>query len=244
MFFSIVSYTKLWINIQYSEWHIDDFRGMEDSYRDKGLRKKMVEQVNACGIKDQAVLEALSNVPRHAFLDKAFKEMAYENRAFSIGEGQTISQPYTVAYQTQMLNIQQGDKVLEIGTGSGYQAAVLAEMGAKVYTLERIRKLYERTQPLLKALGYKQIRCFHADGFEGLPGLAPFDKIIITAAAPEIPDTLLQQLAINGIMIVPFGEGNTQKMIRIIRKSASTFEREELEDFSFVPMLKGKTDVA
>lgn len=215
---------------------------MEDSYRARGLRKKMVETVKACGITDQAVLDAMMKVPRHAFLDKAFTETAYENRAFAIGEGQTISQPYTVAYQTSLLNVQPGEKILEIGTGSGYQAAILAEMGAQVYTLERIKKLYDRTKPLLKSLGYKQIRCFHADGFEGLPGLAPFDKIIITAAAPEIPEKLLKQLKVGGIMVVPYGEGNSQKMVRITRTSETDFEREELDDFSFVPMLKGKTD--
>lgn len=215
---------------------------MEDSYRTKGLRKKMVETVKACGISNQLVLDALMRVPRHVFLDKAFVETAYENRAFSIGEGQTISQPYTVAYQTTLLNIKPGDKILEVGTGSGYQAAVLAEMGAQVYTLERIRKLYDRTKPLLKSMGYKQIRCFHADGFDGLPGLAPFDKIIVTAAAPEIPEKLMKQLTIGGIMIIPYGEGGTQKMIKIVRTSEDAFQQEELDDFSFVPMLKGKTD--
>jgi protein-L-isoaspartate(D-aspartate) O-methyltransferase len=215
---------------------------MEDSYRTKGLRRKMVETVKGCGITDQRVLEALLKVPRHVFLDKAFVETAYENRAFSIGEGQTISQPYTVAYQTALLDVKPGDRVLEVGTGSGYQAAILAEMGAQVYTLERIKKLYDRTKSLLKSIGYKQIRCFHADGFEGLPGLAPFDKIIITAAAPEIPEKLKKQLSIGGIMIIPYGEGETQKMIKIVRVSEDAFEQEELDSFSFVPMLKGKTD--
>lgn len=217
---------------------------MEDTYRTKGLRKKMVETVKGCGIKDETVLNALMKVPRHVFLDKAFVETAYENRAFSIGEGQTISQPYTVAYQTVLLDIKPGDKVLEVGTGSGYQAAILAEMGAQVYTLERIRKLFDRTRPLLKSMGYKQIRCFHADGFEGLPGLAPFDKIIITAAAPEIPEKLMKQLSIGGIMIIPYGEGGTQKMIKIIRIGEDEYKQEELDDFSFVPMLKGKTDLS
>lgn len=215
---------------------------MEESNRHHGLRKKMVATIKAMGINDPKVLEAMGKVRRHAFLDEAFMEIAYENRAFPIGEGQTISQPYTVAYQTQLLDIQKNDKILEIGTGSGYQAAVLAEMGAIVYSIERVKKLYNRTQPILKSLKYKNIRCFHGDGFLGIPDLAPFDKIIITAAAPEVPQNILKQLKVGGIMIVPFGEGLTQQMLKITRTSENEFEQETLDSFSFVPMLRGKKE--
>jgi len=214
---------------------------MLDSYRHQGLRKKMIAILESEGISDRKVLEAVGRVPRHVFLDKAFTEIAYENRAFPIGEGQTISHPYTVAYQTQLLEIRPGDRILEIGTGSGYQAAVLAEMGAMVYTLERVKALFDRTRPILKSLGYTKIRCFYGDGFAGLPDLAPFDKVIITAAAPEIPETLLKQMRIGGRMIIPHGEGKVQKMLKISRKGEHDYEQETLDDFSFVPMLRGKT---
>lgn len=213
---------------------------MLDLPRHKGLRKKMIATLAAAGIEDEQVLAAIGRVPRHAFLEQAFTEIAYENRAFPIGEGQTISHPYTVAYQTTLLQLEPGHKVLEIGTGSGYQAAVLAEMGVQLYTLERIRPLYEKTQPLLKALGYTKIRCFHGDGFAGLPALGPFDRIIVTAAAPEIPKTLLAQLKVGGILIIPYGAGKVQKMLRITRQAEQEYEQETLNDFSFVPMLKGK----
>jgi protein-L-isoaspartate(D-aspartate) O-methyltransferase len=213
---------------------------MLDTPRHKGLRKKMIAGLQAEGIADQRVLEAMSKVPRHAFLDKAFAELAYENRAFTIGQGQTISHPYTVAYQSALLKTEPGMKVLEIGTGSGYQAAVLAELGVQLYTLERIKPLFEKTKPLLKQLGYTKIKCFHKDGFEGLAALGPYDRIIITAAAPEIPKALTDQLAIDGIMIIPLGEGTTQKMLRITKVGPQQFEQETLADFSFVPMLKGE----
>jgi protein-L-isoaspartate(D-aspartate) O-methyltransferase len=213
---------------------------MLDTPRHKGLRKKMIAGLQAEGIADQRVLEAMSKVPRHAFLDKAFAELAYENRAFTIGQGQTISHPYTVAYQSALLKTEPGMKVLEIGTGSGYQAAVLAELGVQLYTLERIKPLFEKTKPLLKQLGYAKIKCFHKDGFEGLPALGPYERIIITAAAPEIPKALMDQLAVCGIMIIPLGEGATQKMLRITKVGPQQFEQETLADFSFVPMLKGE----
>ena len=214
---------------------------MIDSHRHQGLRKKMVDIIEAKGIHDSKVLTAISKVPRHVFLDQAFLEIAYENRAFPIGGGQTISHPYTVAYQTELLNINEGDKVLEIGTGSGYQTAVLAEMGAKVYTIERIRSLYEKTRTLLKTINYRKVRFFFGDGFVGLPDLAPFDKILITAAAPEIPMSLLKQLNKHyGVMVIPFGEGEHQQMLRIKRVGETDFEKETFDSFSFVPMLKGK----
>jgi protein-L-isoaspartate(D-aspartate) O-methyltransferase len=213
---------------------------MLDTPRHQGLRRKMIAGLQTEGITDQRVLQAMSKVPRHAFLDKAFAELAYENRAFTIGEGQTISHPYTVAYQSALLKTEPGMKVLEIGTGSGYQAAVLAELGVHLYTLERIRPLFEKTKPLLRQLGYTKIKCFHKDGFEGLPALAPFDRIIVTAAAPEMPKSLLEQLSIGGIMILPFGEGAKQKMLRMIRAGKTDFQQETLDEFSFVPMLKGE----
>lgn len=215
---------------------------MIDSHRHQGLRKKMIAIIESKGIRDAKVLEAMGRVPRHAFLDKAFVEIAYEDRAFPIGDGQTISHPYTVAYQTQLLEIQKGDKILEIGTGSGYQAAVLAEMGAMVYSIERVKALYDKTKPILKSLNYRNIRCFYGDGFVGIPELAPFDKIIITAAAPEIPEAILKQLKVNGILIIPYGEGAQQQMLKIVRVSEFEFEQKTLDTFSFVPMLRGKTE--
>lgn len=215
---------------------------MNESHRHKGLRKKMISILEAKGIKDKKVLEAMGRVQRHAFLDKAFLEIAYEDRAFPIGDGQTISHPYTVAYQTQLLEIQQGDRILEIGTGSGYQAAVLAEMGANVYSIERIKKLYDKTKPILKELKYRNIMCFYGDGFVGIPELAPFDKIIITAAAPEIPEAILKQLKVGGILIIPYGEGEQQQMLKITRVSEFEFEQKTLDTFSFVPMLRGKLE--
>lgn len=221
---------------------INDFRFMNESHRHKGLRRKMISILEAKGIKDKKVLEAMGRVQRHAFLDKAFVEIAYEDRAFPIGDGQTISHPYTVAYQTQLLDIQQGDRILEIGTGSGYQAAVLAEMGANVYTIERIKKLYDKTKPILKELKYRNIMCFYGDGFLGIPELSPFDKIIITAAAPEIPEAILKQLKVGGILIIPYGEGEQQQMLKITRVSEFEFEQKTLDTFSFVPMLRGKIE--
>src|SRR5215210_2713952 len=169
-------------------------RMYEDTYRHKGLRKKLVEIIRAKGISDERVLTAMTNIPRHFFLDSAFDEIAYEDRAFPISEGQTISQPYTVAYQTQLLEVKPFEKVLEIGTGSGYQACVLAELGAQVYTIERQKKLYEANKKFAYLKKYPNIKFFYGDGYEGLPTYGPFDKILITAAAPEIPQKLLLQL--------------------------------------------------
>lgn len=199
----------------------------------------MVDELRQKGITDESVLKAIETVPRHLFLDKAFLERAYQNKPFPIGKGQTISHPFTVAYQSELLQIKSGEKVLEIGTGSGYQACILDLLGAKVYSIERHEVLFQKSRDLIKKLGFNKIRCFYGDGFEGLPGFAPFDKIIITAAAPIIPDKLLQQLAIGGKMVIPLGEGNKQKMLRLTKTSDHDYDQEAFEDFLFVPMLQG-----
>jgi len=214
-------------------------RKHEDTYRHKGLRKKLVDVIREKGISDENVLNAMMNIPRHFFLDTALQEIAYEDRAFPIAEGQTISQPYTVAYQTQLLQVKQYDKVLEIGTGSVYQATVLAEMDAQVFTIERQRNLFEKNKNFIFRSKYPNIKFFYGDGFEGLPTYAPFDKIIITAAAPIIPPKLLEQLKVGGKMVIPVDEGKYQRMLRIT-KTEEGFEEEAFENFSFVPMLKGK----
>jgi len=209
---------------------------LEDSYRHRGLRKKLVRIVEGKGITDKNVLEALGKVPRHYFFDKAFLEHAYQDKAFPIGEGQTISQPFTVAFQTQLLEIREGDKVLEIGTGSGYQACILMEMGSEVYTVEYIRKLYERTKKFLPTMGYKP-HFFCGDGTKGLPAFKPFDKIIITAAAPTLPQPLIDQLVIGGIMVIPVGDNNLQRMVKVTKKSESKISKEYFDYFSFVPLV-------
>lgn len=209
---------------------------LEDSYRHRGLRKKLVRIVEGKGITDKNVLDALAKVPRHYFFDKAFLEHAYQDKAFPIGEGQTISQPFTVAFQTQLLEIRKGDKVLEIGTGSGYQACILMEMGAEVFTVEYIRNLYERTKKFLPSMGYKP-HFFCGDGTKGLPAFKPFDKIIITAAAPTVPQPLIDQLQIGGIMVVPVGDSNLQRMVKITKKSESKISKEYFDYFSFVPLV-------
>lgn len=212
---------------------------LDDNYRHKGLRKQLVSLLRDKGIKDERVLDAINTLPRHYFLDEAFMQTAYTDVAFQIGQGQTISQPYTVAYQTELLQIQKRDKVLEIGTGSGYQACILSIMGARVYTIERQKKLHDKTTQLIEALNLSNIRQFYGDGFEGKATFAPFDKVLITAAAPEIPPKLLQQLKIGGIMVIPYGEGVDQIMLRLTKVSEREIETEEFENFKFVPMLKG-----
>jgi protein-L-isoaspartate(D-aspartate) O-methyltransferase len=212
----------------------------EDTYRHKGLRKQLIEVLKEKGITQENVLEAINTIPRHFFLDSAFDKIAYEDRAFPIEEGQTISQPYTVAYQTQLLNIKKNDKVLEIGTGSVYQASVLAEMGTWVYTIERQKKLYDKNKNFYFKKKYPNIKFFYGDGFEGLPTYAPFDKIIITAAAPFIPTKLVEQLKIGGQMVIPVDEGQVQRMLRLTKQQDGTMLEEAFEHFSFVPMLKGK----
>lgn len=190
------------------------------------------------GIHDEAVLTAINAVPRHFFLDKAFEEHAYEDKPFPIGNEQTISQPYTVAYMTVLLEVRKNDKVLEIGTGSGYQAAILATMGARVFTVERQEALYIHSKELLKTLSINSVRCFFRDGTKGLPEYAPFDKIIVTAGAPVVPEQLKEQLAIGGILVIPVGE-DVQYMYRYTRLTQMEFKEEMLDAFRFVPFLEG-----
>lgn len=216
-------------------------RKFEDTYRHKGLRKKLVDQLREKGITDETVLNAINNIPRHFFLDTALDNIAYEDRAFPIAEGQTISQPYTVAYQTQLLQVKPGDKILEIGTGSIFQASVLAEMGAKVFTIERQKLLFEKTKNFVLKGKYPTIKFFYGDGFEGLPTFAPFDKVIITAAAPFIPPKLIEQMKPGGKMVSPVDEGEHQRMLRITRNPDNSLTEEAFENFSFVPMLAGKS---
>ena len=215
-------------------------RTFEDSYRHKGLRKKLVDSIREKGDFDSNILEALTNIPRHFFLDTALDHIAYEDRAFPISAGQTISQPYTVAYQTQLLGVKQHEKVLEIGTGSGYQATILAELGANVYTIERQKKIFELNKDFYFRKIYPSIKFFYGDGFEGLPTYAPFDKIIITAAAPCIPPKLVEQLKPGGTLVLPLDEGSLQRMIRLTKNVDGTLTEESFLNFSFVPMLRGK----
>jgi protein-L-isoaspartate(D-aspartate) O-methyltransferase len=212
---------------------------MDDSYRHKGLRRQLIEEIKAKGIKDERVLDAMSILPRHFFLEKAFEEHAYADKAFPIGNDQTISQPYTVAYMTSLLEVKKGDKILEIGTGSGYQAAILSILGARVYTVERQEELYKKTKTLLKALNFNTLRCFFGDGSEGLQDFAPYDKIIVTAGAPVIPDALKEQLAIDGILVIPLGENDGQRMHYIKRINDVEYEIKALDKFRFVPFLSG-----
>jgi protein-L-isoaspartate(D-aspartate) O-methyltransferase len=210
---------------------------MQDTYRHKGLRKQLIESLRQKQITDEAVLHAMDKIPRHIFLDSSFLEFAYQDKPFPIGSGQTISQPYTVAFQTQLLMVKKGLKVLEIGTGSAYQASVLAEMGAKVYSIERQRKLFIKTKAFVQQhLPYK-LNLFLGDGNDGLPAYAPFDRILITAAAPEIPQALLDQLKPGGIMVIPFGAGDQQDMLRIIKQENAETIKEQHGAFRFVPML-------
>jgi protein-L-isoaspartate(D-aspartate) O-methyltransferase len=208
---------------------------VEDSYKERGLRNKLVKKLSGKGIKNEAVLAAIGRVPRHVFFDRALISHAYEDKAFPIGEGQTISQPYTVAFQSEKLEIKPKDKVLEIGTGSGYQACILMELGARVYTIEYNRKLYERVKDFLPAMGYKP-HFFHGDGSKGLAAKAPFDKIIVTAGAPIVPQALTDQLAEGGILVIPVGNREKQVMLRI-RKLNGKLMQEEFDYFAFVPLL-------
>ena len=203
------------------------------------MRKSLVEELKNKGISDENVLNAINTVPRHVFLDSSFLDFAYQDKAFPIGSGQTISQPFTVAFQSSLLEIKKNMKVLEIGTGSGYQACVLAEMGAKVFSIERQRKLYTKTKAFLAEFPYR-IKMFLGDGNKGLPTYGPFDRIIITAAAPEIPQALIDQLKVGGMMVIPLSENeNCQTMLRLTKQEDGSMKREEYGDFRFVPMLKG-----
>lgn len=213
---------------------------MLDTYKHKGLRKQLVGVVREKGIKDENILAAIEKIPRHFFLDSSFTEFAYQDKAFPIGNGQTISQPYTVAFQSELLKIKKNEKVLEVGTGSGYQACVLLELGAKVFTIERQKDLYQRTKTFLPTIGYRP-RMFYGDGYAGLPAYAPFDKIIVTAGAPFIPEALILQLKPGGIMVVPVGE-DVQTMISLEKISDSEIIQKEHGNFRFVPLLEDKAD--
>lgn len=211
---------------------------MKDSYRHKGLRKKLVEEITHKGIKDSDVLKAIGNVPRHFFLDTAFAEHAYENKAFPIGSGQTISHPYTVAFQSELLEVKKGQKILEIGTGSGYQTTILCELGAKVFSIERQKELFDRTKLILKKMNYNA-KLYYGDGYEGIPTWAPYDSIIVTCGAPFIPEDLLGQLKVGGKLVIPIGE-EKQIMTLVTRVSETEFTQKTFGDFRFVPMLEKK----
>ena len=209
---------------------------LEDTYLHKGKRRALVAKLRAKGIKSERVLDAINNLPRHFFFDTALISHAYEDKAFPIGEGQTISQPYTVAFQTELLEVKSGDKILEIGTGSGYQGSILHLLGAEVYTIEYQKKLFEGTQRFLKRLGI-EMHLFYGDGTGGLPQFAPYDKIIVTAGAPVVPEALIQQLKIGGILVIPVGDRKRQAMVKITKKSAKEIHKEEFDGFAFVPLL-------
>lgn len=217
---------------------LHEYRMLEDNYKQRGLRKKLVKILEKKGISDPHVLQAIGKVPRHVFFDNALLEHAYQDKAFPIGEGQTISQPYTVAFQTEKLEIKPGDKVLEIGTGSGYQACILLELGAQVYTIEYNKKLYDKAKSFLPRIGYKPW-FYLGDGSKGLPAKAPFDKILVTAGAPVVPEALISQLADNGVLVIPVGNREKQRMVRI-RKKNGRLTKEEFDYFSFVPLLGEK----
>ncbi len=210
----------------------------QDTYKHKGQRKKLIEELYNSGITDKSVLEAMMKIPRHFFMDIGLDKLAYQNKAFPIAAGQTISQPYTVAFQTQLLEVKKGAKILEVGTGSGYQTAVLLELGTKVYTIERQKELYLNAQVLLKTLGYKA-NFFYGDGYKGKQSYGPFNGIIVTAGAPFIPDALKEQLKIGGILVIPVGENDKQIMYKITKTDENEFKEEQFGDFRFVPMLEG-----
>jgi len=210
-----------------------------DNYREKGARKRLVEVLRKKGIEDEHVLQAINKVPRHYFFDETFWVQAYNDIAFPIGEGQTISQPYTVAYQSELLHIQKGQKVLEIGTGSGYQTCVLLELGAEVYTIERQEKLYERTIQVLPYMGYRP-HFFLGDGSKGIEAHAPYDKIIVTAGAPTVPEILLRQLKVGGLLVIPVGNEQEQKMVTILKVAENDYEKVVLDTFRFVPLVGDK----
>ena len=210
---------------------------MQDSFKHKGLRNKLVLDLKTKGIKDDSVLEAVKSVPRHLFMDSGFLDHAYQDKAFPIASGQTISQPFTVAFQTELLNVKKDHKILEIGTGSGYQAAILCYMGAKVYTIERIKELYRKTSAFLPSINYRPKKMIYGDGYLGYSEEAPYDSIIVTAGASKIPEELIKQLKIGGRMVIPVGY-EVQKMKLVTKLSESDFETKIFGDFQFVPMLK------
>ena len=230
---------KMIIHVEEYKLYLKSHNTEMDNFRHKGLRERLIKEVREKGIHDEDVLDAMSRVPRHLFMDSSFINFSYTDKAFPISAGQTISQPYTVAFQTQLLEVTRHQKVLEVGTGSGYQTAVLLELGARVYTIERQRQLFLEAQKTLSPLNYKPVY-FYGDGYEGIPSYAPFDRILVTAAAPEIPQKLLDQLDIGGILVIPEGGSAGQRMIRMERKSEKDFQRTEHGHFSFVPLLRGK----
>lgn len=211
----------------------------EDTHKHQGMRNKLIEVIRNKGIKDEKVIQAMSKVPRHYFFDQAFLNQAYSDHAFKIGAGQTISQPFTVAFQTSLLQINKGDKILEIGTGSGYQTCILHEMGAKVFSIERQKELHDFAKSLLTLMNYSH-KLFYGDGFKGLPAYAPFDKILVTCGAPFIPEDLINQLKIGGIMVIPVGAGEVQVMTLITKTDENQYEEKQFQEFRFVPMLENK----
>ncbi len=212
---------------------------MIDNFKHKGLRNQLVEELKSKGITNANVLKAIETVPRHLFIDAAFLDFAYKDTAFQIGAGQTISHPYTVAYQTELLKISPGDKILEVGTGSGYQTSILLELGAKVFSIERQKSLFDTAKIFLPKLGYNP-KLYYGDGYKGLPNYAPFDKILVTAGPPFIPEDLKNQLKVGGILVIPVGTGSVQTMTVITKLSDDSFETQELLQFKFVPMLEDK----
>lgn len=211
---------------------------MQDTFKHKGMRRQLIDELRQDErITNQLIFEAFDAIPRHFFLDKVFVEQAYSNMAFQIGAGQTISHPATVAFQTQLLEVTKGDKILEIGTGSGFQTCILCHLGAKVFTIERQKELFIKSKKLIHDLGYSP-RLTFGDGYKGLPAFAPFDKIIVTCGAPDIPQALFDQLKIGGILVIPIGEGSEQTMKRIIKLTEDTMQTEEFGTFRFVPMLE------
>jgi protein-L-isoaspartate(D-aspartate) O-methyltransferase len=215
---------------------------LNDTLRHQGMRKKLVDGLKTKGIRNPQILEAIGKIPRHLFMESTFINFAYKDQAFPIGAGQTISQPYTVACQTQFLQVEKNEKVLEVGTGSGYQAAVLLELGAKVFTIERQKELYKKVQKFLPEIGYTPA-LFFGDGYKGLPNFAPFDKILVTAGAPSVPEDLKTQLKIGGRLVIPVGTEQHQTMKVIIRVSETEFKTEKHGDFVFVPLLKGTVNL-
>ena len=210
---------------------------LKDTFRHKGKRKLLVEELGKMGIEQTSILDAFIAIPRHYFLDLAFDEQAYTNMAFQIGSGQTISHPYTVAFQTQLLSVAKGDKMLEIGTGSGFQTCILCQMGAKVFSVERHMDLHIKAKSIISFFNFNAKLSF-GDGYKGIPSHAPFDKILVTCGAPEIPQLLISQLKIGGLMVIPVGEGDEQKMLRITKFDAEQYKVEEFGTFKFVPMLE------
>lgn len=215
------------------------FCAVQDTYRNKGMRRKLIKELREKGIKSEAILNAFDNIPRHFFLDNAFVEQAYSNMAFQIGSGQTISHPYTVAFQTELLDLKKGDKVLEIGSGSGFQTCILCELGAKVFSIERHKPLHLKAKAMVDHFKFNA-RLSFGDGYKGLPTFAPFDKILITCGAPGIPDALVEQLKVGGVMVIPIGEGESQQMKRIIKLENGELQIEDFGVFKFVPMLQDK----